>query len=71
MLQSSTPTPPPSQPVHVIELDSIDKSTISSVSLYSNKAEITRAFTLGSIKKGHTQLIISRLPKVIDKNSLR
>ncbi|KAF8799601.1 hypothetical protein BYT27DRAFT_7201277 [Phlegmacium glaucopus] len=55
---------------HEIKLDSIKGTKIHSVKLYSNRAEITRVFTV-DIKKGHNQLVISQLPKVVDKSSLR
>ena len=62
--------PPPFQPVNVIELDSVTDSTITGVSVYSGRAEVTRLFKL-NIKTGQNQLSISGLPKVLDQESLR
>lgn len=63
--------PPPFQSsVNVIELDSVADSTITGVSVYSERAEITRLFKF-NIKTGQNQLNISGLPGVLDQESLR
>ncbi|KAF8799602.1 hypothetical protein BYT27DRAFT_7149586 [Phlegmacium glaucopus] len=62
--------PPPFQAVNVIELDSVTDSTITSVSVYSSRAEITRLFKF-NITTGQNQLNVSGLPKVLDPDSLR
>ena len=62
--------PPSFQPVNVIELDSITDSTITGVSVYLGRAEVTRLFKF-SIKTGQNQLNISGLPKVLEQDSLR
>jgi uncharacterized protein (TIGR02231 family) len=56
--------------VNTIELDSVTDSTITGVSVYSGRAEITRLFKL-NIKTGQNQLGISGLPKVLDQESLK
>ena len=67
---SQVPEPPPFGPVNVIELDSVADSTISGVSVYSSRAEITRVFKF-NIATGQNQLHISGLPRVLDPDSLR
>jgi hypothetical protein len=61
---------PPQYPVHTIELNSVEDSKITSVSVYSGRAEITRLFTF-EVKKGQNQVVINALPNVLDQHSLR
>jgi len=68
--ENTVDEPPPFQPVNVIELDSVTDSTITGVSVYSSRAEITRLFKF-NITTGQNQLNISGLPKVFDQDSLR
>lgn len=51
------------------ELQSTEGEIVD-VKVYSNKAEITRRFRY-TVKKGENQLIISGLPKVLDRESVR
>jgi hypothetical protein len=67
---STVDEPPPFQSVNVIQLDSVADSTITGVSVYSKRAEITRLFKF-NIKTGQNQLNISGLPGVLDRESLR
>ena len=62
--------PPPFQAVNVIELDSVSDSTITGVSVYSSRAEVTRLFKF-NIKTGQNQVNISGLPIVLERDSLR
>lgn len=62
--------PPPFQAVNVIELDSVSDSTITGVSVYSSRAEVTRLFKF-DIKTGQNQVNISGLPIVLERDSLR
>jgi hypothetical protein len=72
---ASTPShaeaaPPDFQPVNTIELVSVNDSKITSVSVYSGRAEITRLFKF-TVKTGQNQLNIVGLPRVMDQESLR
>ncbi|TDL23087.1 hypothetical protein BD410DRAFT_814727 [Rickenella mellea] len=62
-------TPPPFEPINVIELSSVESSKIVSVSLYSGRAEITRLYKL-DVKTGQNQVTITHLPNVLDWASL-
>ena len=67
---SQVTEPPPVGPVNVIELDSVSESTITGVSVYPGRAEVTRLFKF-NLTTGQNQLNISGLPKVLDQDSLR
>lgn len=62
--------PPPFPPNNTIELVSVRDSKITSVSVYSSRAEITRLFGF-DVKAGLNLLHISGLPSALDKDSLR
>ena len=66
----STAASPPSDPLHAIELYSIDASKIIGVSLYEGRAEITRLYRL-SLRTGQNQVVINGLPDVLDQESFR
>ncbi|KAH6888799.1 hypothetical protein BKA70DRAFT_1442860 [Coprinopsis sp. MPI-PUGE-AT-0042] len=55
---------------HSIELNTTDHGKITSVSVYSAHAEVTRSFKLG-LKAGVNQVKISGLPNVLNQESLR
>ena len=61
---------PPSFEAHTKDLVSVEDSKITSVSLYSGRAEITRLFKV-HVKVGLNQLRIKGLPNVLDADSLR
>ncbi|KAL0946274.1 hypothetical protein HGRIS_012526 [Hohenbuehelia grisea] len=61
--------PPPFQ-VNTIELVSVESSKITGVSVYSGRAEVTRAYRF-AVKTGQNQVKISGLPNVLDHDSLR
>ena len=63
-------TPPSFQPVEAIELNSVQNSKITRVSVYTGRAEITRLFKF-KVKTGQNQVIINGLPNVLDQDSLR
>ncbi|KAF8961396.1 hypothetical protein BDZ97DRAFT_1759956 [Flammula alnicola] len=57
-------------PINVVDLNSVDDSTIKSVHLYPTRAQITRAFKL-NVRAGQNRVVISYLPNVVDSQSLR
>ncbi|RDB15220.1 Protein F37C4.5 [Hypsizygus marmoreus] len=61
--------PPPFQPSN-IELVAKDDSTISGVSVYSGRAEVTRIFKF-KVQTGQNQITVNGLPSVLDQESLR
>jgi len=61
---------PPSFEAHTKDLVSVEDSKITSVSLYSGRAEITRLFKV-HVNVGLNQLRIKGLPNVLDADSLR
>ncbi|KAG6826955.1 hypothetical protein H0H92_013768 [Tricholoma furcatifolium] len=61
---------PSSQAVNHIELVSVENSTIDRVNVYSNRAEVTRGFSV-DVKKGSYQVIITGLPNALDHASVR
>ena len=63
-------TPPVFQPLDAIELNSVEDSKITSVSVYTGRAEITRLFKF-TVQTGQNQLMINGLPNVLDQDSLR
>ncbi|KAJ7046404.1 hypothetical protein C8F04DRAFT_1387935 [Mycena alexandri] len=62
--------PPAFEPVGSIELRSLVDSKIIGVSLYSNRAEITRVYKF-AVKTGQNQVNISGLPNILEAESLR
>ncbi|KDR71591.1 hypothetical protein GALMADRAFT_253935 [Galerina marginata CBS 339.88] len=56
--------------VQTLLLDSAHDSRITNINLYPNRAQITRSYNV-NVAGGHTKLIISGLPNVVDRNSLR
>ncbi|KAL0946102.1 hypothetical protein HGRIS_012367 [Hohenbuehelia grisea] len=56
--------------VNTIDLVSVESSKITSVSLYSGRAEITRLYNL-NVPTGQNPVKISGLPNVLDSSSLR
>lgn len=58
------------QPVNAVELDFVEDSIITGVSVYPRRAEITRLFKF-NVAAGQNQLNISGLPAALDKDSLR
>ncbi|KAH6893667.1 hypothetical protein BKA70DRAFT_1200978 [Coprinopsis sp. MPI-PUGE-AT-0042] len=56
--------------VHSVELNTLEHGEISSVSVYSAHAEVTRSFKIG-LKAGANQVRISGLPNVLNRESLR
>ncbi len=68
-MSASTDAPPSFEP-HCINLVSIKDSKITNVSLYSSRAEITRAFKF-DVRVGLNQVHIAGLPNVLDKDSLK
>ncbi|KAJ7149203.1 hypothetical protein C8R43DRAFT_925110 [Mycena crocata] len=69
MTTSTTDQPPAFSPT-AIELQSLKDSKITSVSLYSTRAEITRLYKL-AVKTGQNQVNISGLPNALEPESLR
>jgi hypothetical protein len=67
---TTTDHPPAFEPTGSIELQSVADSKIIGVSLYSNRAEITRLYKF-SVKTGQNQVNISGLPNVLEAESLR
>lgn len=65
----TTDHPPAFEPTS-IELQSVTDSKITSVSLYSTRAEITRLFKF-AVKTGQNQVNIVGLPNVLESESLR
>ncbi|KAF9448781.1 hypothetical protein P691DRAFT_775153 [Macrolepiota fuliginosa MF-IS2] len=68
-MSTGTEAPPSFEP-NSISLVSVEDSKISSISLYSSRAEITRIFRF-SVKIGLNQVNINGLPNVLDQASLR
>jgi len=62
--------PPLAEPIHSVELDSIKDGKISTVSVYSGRAEVTRLFQF-EVKTGQNLVHISGLPTVLDVDSFR
>ena len=63
-------TPPAFEGSHTINLDAQKDSKISSVSLYPDRAEVTRVFRF-AVRTGQNQVVITSLPWVMGKESLR
>jgi len=56
--------------INVVEVSSKDDTRITSVSLYSGLAEVTRIFK-ANLKGGDNRVVISGLPNVLIPESLR
>lgn len=67
---ASSDNPPPFEHANVIELVSLEHSKITSVSLYSSLAEISRLYRF-SVAAGLSQVNISGLPNALDQDSIR
>ncbi|KAJ7713008.1 hypothetical protein B0H16DRAFT_1623171 [Mycena metata] len=67
---STSDHPPAFEPAGSIELQSLVDSKIIGVSLYSNRAEITRVYKF-TVKTGQNQVNISGLPNILEAESLR
>lgn len=67
---SSMEPPPAFEPLNIVDLVSVNDSTIVNVSVYSGRAEITRLFRF-TAKTGQNQINIRGLPVVLDQQSLR
>ncbi|KAJ7038001.1 hypothetical protein C8F04DRAFT_388256 [Mycena alexandri] len=65
----ATDNPPAFEPTS-IELQSVADSTITAVSLYSTRAEVTRLFKF-TVQTGQNQVNISGLPNVLEAESLK
>ena len=70
MTQETHEAPPTFDPVHTVELVSVNDSKIIGVSVYSGRAEVTRLFSF-SVHTGQNQVNISGLPNVLDQDSFR
>lgn len=70
MTQETHEAPPTFEPVHTLELVSVNDSKIIGVSVYSGRAEVTRLFSF-SVHTGQNQVNISGLPNVLDQDSFR
>ncbi|EAU80878.2 hypothetical protein CC1G_03054 [Coprinopsis cinerea okayama7 len=62
--------PPPFEAVNAVELVSETDSKITGVSVYSQRAEVTRVFKF-EVKTGQNQVTISGLPSAMDQESFR
>ncbi|KAG6907487.1 hypothetical protein DXG01_008777 [Tephrocybe rancida] len=62
--------PPPFQAVNSVKLTAGESSKIAAVSVYTERAEITRVFKF-DVKTGQNQVTIDGLPDVFDEGSLR
>ncbi|KAJ2921387.1 hypothetical protein H1R20_g15702, partial [Candolleomyces eurysporus] len=67
---TTTPANPPPFEQHTVQLESAVDSKITGVSVYSDRAEVSRAFRF-PVKTGQNQVIISGLPKALNHDSLR
>jgi hypothetical protein len=67
---TTTAAKPPPFEQHVVELESAVDSKITGVSVYSDRAEVTRALRF-PVKTGQNQIVISGLPKALNHDSLR
>ena len=70
MTTSNASDLPPSFEPNAVHLVSLKDSKITTVSLYSSRAEITRVFKF-HVKAGLNQLNVSGLPNVLDQASLK
>jgi len=69
MTRSDNDALPPFEP-HVLTLESLEASKITSVAVYSRRAEVTRLFRF-AVKQGQNQVVISGLPNAMYRDSLR
>ena len=56
--------------VNILDLNSVNDSTITNLNLYSRQAQITRVFKF-DVAAGQNKVVISGLPNVLDHGSLR
>ncbi|KAF8877365.1 hypothetical protein BD779DRAFT_1677356 [Infundibulicybe gibba] len=70
MTTSQSDTPPPFDPVNIVEINSITDGKIVNVHLYSGRAEITRLYRVNA-RTGQNRFSITDLPNVLDRDSLR
>lgn len=56
--------------LNIVELVSLDNSRITQVSLYADRAEITRLYTF-NVEAGQNQVVIAGLPNALYRESLR
>ncbi|KAF8877367.1 hypothetical protein BD779DRAFT_1475255 [Infundibulicybe gibba] len=70
MTASQSDTPPPFDPVNVVEINSITDGKIINVNLYSGRAEITRLYKVNA-RTGQNKFKITGLPDVLDHDSVR
>ncbi|KAJ2933436.1 hypothetical protein H1R20_g3660, partial [Candolleomyces eurysporus] len=68
-MTTTSANPPPFEQ-HTVQLESAVDSKITGVSVYSDRAEVSRAFRF-PVKTGQNQVIISGLPKALNHDSLR
>ncbi|KAJ2920688.1 hypothetical protein H1R20_g16407, partial [Candolleomyces eurysporus] len=57
--------------VNEVKFDSLTQSKIVNVSLYSNRAEVSRAYTKFKVAPGQNQVVLSSLPNLLDRTSIR
>lgn len=55
---------------HALTLNSTTDSTITNISLYTDRAQITRSY-IANVLAGQTRLTISCLPNVVDHESVK
>ncbi|KAF8900862.1 hypothetical protein CPB84DRAFT_1815328 [Gymnopilus junonius] len=60
----------PDTAVHALTIDSTTDSTITNISLYTDRAQVTRGY-VAVFPAGQTKLTISCLPNVVDHDSIR
>ncbi|KAF8867671.1 hypothetical protein BD779DRAFT_1794936, partial [Infundibulicybe gibba] len=70
MTASQSDTPPPFDPVNVVDINSVTDGKIINVNLYSGRAEITRLYKVNA-RTGQNRFSITDLPNVLDRDSLR
>ncbi|KAF8877368.1 hypothetical protein BD779DRAFT_1789595 [Infundibulicybe gibba] len=70
MTASQSDTPPPFDPVNVVDINSVTDGKIINVNLYSGRAEITRLYKVNA-RTGQNRFNITDLPNVLDRDSLR
>ena len=63
-------SPPAFHPVDPITLSSVADSKIIGVSVYANRAEVTRLFKFKA-GTGQNQVVVNGLPSVLDQDSLK
>ncbi|EAU80890.1 mucoidy inhibitor A [Coprinopsis cinerea okayama7 len=69
-IDNAESNPPPFEVVNAVELVSETDSKITGVSVYSQRAEVTRVFKF-EVKTGQNQVTITGLPSAMDQGSFR